>query len=217
MPSDCFVCGEAADERLVCAACEAQLPVQPPACPVCAVPSVDGAVCGQCLRMPPAFDATRACFAYGFPVDRMVQALKYQYRLAVAPFFAEALSRLEPPPSDALLLPMPLHVRRLRARGFNQAVEVARLLAQNWGLALRLAGVARATDSMPQAGLPWSARQANVRGAFRCDESFAGKTVLVVDDVMTTGATLDELARTLKRHGAVRVENLVVARTPPPA
>lgn len=216
MPRDCFVCGHDADGSLVCEPCRAELPWQPPACPVCAVPTEGGAVCGQCLRDPPAFDATRACFAYRFPLDRMVQALKYQYRLAVAPFFAHALSHLGPPPEQAVLLPMPLHVRRLRARGFNQAVEMARPLAAGWGVALELARVAREVDAVPQAGLPWPARQANVRGAFRCDDSFAGKTVLVVDDVMTTGATLDELARTLKRQGAARVENLVVARTPPP-
>ena len=218
MPQACFVCGHDSGGALICDACDAELPRQRAACPVCAVPTADGVRCGRCQSEPPAFDATRACFAYGFPVDRMVQALKYRHRLGVAGFFAEALLGLAAaPPAGAVLLPMPLHVQRLRARGFNQAVEIARPLAHAWALPLVLSGVARAVDGVPQASLPWQARQANVRGVFRGAESFAGTTVVVVDDVMTTGATLDELARTLKRQGAARVENLVVARTPPPA
>ncbi len=217
MPQDCFVCGHESGGAWVCEACSRQLPLQPAACPVCALPTSDGAACGHCLRAPPAFDATRAAFAYAFPVDRMIQALKYRYRLGVADFFAERLLALGAPPADALILPMPLHVQRLRERGFNQAVEIARPLARAWQLPLLLTGAERVKDSVAQASLPWDARQSNVRGVFHCDDSIRGRTVLVVDDVMTTGATLDELARTLKRHGAARVENLVVARTPPPA
>lgn len=218
MPQDCFVCGHDSGGALICEACHAELPRQPAACPVCAVPTADGVRCGRCHSEPPAFDATRACFAYGFPVDRMVQALKYRHRLGVAGFFAEALLGLAAaPPAGAVLLPMPLHVQRLRTRGFNHAVEIARPLARAWALPLVLSGVARAVDGVPQASLPWQARQANVRGVFRSADSFAGSTVVVIDDVMTTGATLDELARALKRQGAARVENRVVARTPPPA
>jgi len=217
MPQDCFVCGHESGGALVCDPCRAELPRQSPACPVCALPTADGGCCGRCQSEPPAFDATRACFAYEFPVDRMVQALKYRHRLGVAGFFADALLALGVPAESAVLLPMPLHVQRLRERGFNQAVEIARPLARAWALPMMLAGVTRTMDAAPQASLPWQERQANVRGAFRCDESFAGRTVIVVDDVMTTGATLGELARTLKRRGAARVENLVVARTPPPA
>lgn len=180
------------------------------------MPTPEAAVCGRCLRDPPAFDATGAAFAYRFPVDRMVQALKYRERLALAGFFADALRPFRPS-GDALIVPMPLHRRRLRERGFNQAVEIARPLALAWGLPLVLSGVMRAVHTAPQASLPWKARSVNIRGAFRCDVPFDGKTVIVVDDVMTTGATLDELARTLKLRGAARVENLVIARTPPPA
>lgn len=180
------------------------------------MPTAQGATCGRCLRDPPAFDATHAAFAYAFPLDRIVQALKYRHRLALAGFLADALLPLVPS-ENAVLLPMPLHVRRLRERGFNQAVEVARPLARAAGLPLELGAVGRVLNTAPQASLPWKARRVNMLGAFRCDASFTGKTVIVVDDVMTTGATLDELARTLKRHGAARVENLVVARTPSPA
>lgn len=215
LPQDCFVCGHDSGAEVLCAVCREQLPPQPLACPVCAIPTTEGAVCGRCLRMPPAFDASRAAFTYAFPVDRAIQALKYRQRLALAGFFADALLPLVPA-RDGVLLPMPLHVRRLRERGFNQAVEVARPIARASGLPLELGAVSRVLNTAPQVSLPWKARSGNMRGAFRCEGSFAGKMVIVIDDVMTTGATLDELARVLKLHGAERVENLVIARTPSP-
>lgn len=215
LPQDCFVCGEECGAARVCERCAGELPTDPLSCPVCAVPTTDGDVCGRCLRDRPAFDATRAIFAYRFPLDRMVQALKYRNRLALAGFFTDAMRPFRPP-GEALIVPMPLHRRRLRERGFNQAVEIARPLARAWSLPLGLTAVTRTVHTPPQASLPWRARSVNIRGAFRCEAALDGKTVIVIDDVMTTGATLDELARTLKLRGAARVENLVVARTPPP-
>ncbi len=213
VPQDCFVCGGASQGDAVCGRCRAELPVQPPACPVCALPTPGGEICGHCLREPPAFDATHAVFAYGFPVDRMVQALKYHHRLALARFFAECLQQ-QPAPAADLLLPMPLHVHRLSERGFNQAVEIARPLADAWRLPLELAAVRRERDLPAQAGLDRKARVANLRGAFHCDRVLGGLHVVVIDDVMTTGASLNELARVLKRQGAARVENRIIARTP---
>lgn len=217
VPQHCFVCGERSGATAVCAHCTAGLPGHPPsACPVCALPTRDGTLCGQCLCEPPAFDSTRAVFSYAFPVDRMVQALKYRARLGLAGYFTRLLAGLGPPPASDLLLPMPLHLLRLRQRGFNQAVEIARPLARAWRLPLELAAVGRARHVPPQADLPWLERTANMRDVFRCGRSLAGRRIVVIDDVMTTGATLDALARVLKRHGAARVDNLVVARTLPP-
>jgi len=107
---------------------------------------------------------------------------------------------------------VPLSARRLQQRGFNQSVEIARPLAQQLGIPLELKNIHRQRDTTPQTSLPWKERAKNIRHAFECRIDLAGKTVLVVDDVMTTGATLNELARTLKAHGAVRVENRVLAR-----
>ncbi len=183
---------------------------------MCALPVPDGSLCGRCQQRPPAFDATRAVFDYRFPVDTLVQALKYRRRLTLAGFFAEALVAAGVPARADFILPMPLHPRRLGERGFNQAVEIARPLARATGLRLELAHVRRIRDTPKQESLTREERIRNLRGAFACEAALGGATVLVVDDVMTSGASLDELARCLKRQGAARVENLVVARTPMP-
>lgn len=216
LPATCFLCGGRAHSQRLCAACEHYLPEKPVAhCPVCAVPAVDEVVCGRCQREAPAFDASTALYLYAFPVDRLVQALKYRGDLSVAAYLGAQLSHALPPGVWDLVVPMPLHVRRLRTRGFNQATEIARALVRAHRLPLATSEVRRVIDTAPQADLPWRERQANMRGAFVCDRSLAGMRILVVDDVMTTGASLDALARALKAAGAAWVHNLVVARTPP--
>lgn len=219
MPQECFVCGSHAGGHAVCDACRGELPFHAAAaCPVCAEPTADGLTCGRCLRHPPAFDATRAVFDYAFPVEAMLHALKYGHRLALSDFFAGELVRLA---ADLrlqadLVLPMPLHPQRLAERGFNQAVEIARPLARASGLPMELASVRRIRNTVAQAGLDREMRLRNTRGAFVCKAPLDGLRIAVVDDVMTTGATLDELARVLKQRGAAWVGNFVIARTPVP-
>lgn len=219
MPQECFVCGSLAGGEAVCAPCRAELPNHPAAaCPVCAEPTGGGGICGRCQRRRPSFDATRAVFDYAFPVHTMLHALKYGHRLALADFFAAELTRLA---ADLrlqadVILPMPLHPRRLAERGFNQAVELARPLARAVGLPLELGAVRRVRNTVAQVDLDREARLRNPRGAFTCGASMQGLRIAVVDDVMTTGATLDELARVLKQQGAAWVGNFVVARTPVP-
>jgi len=212
LAQDCLLCGSASGEGLLCRTCGQDLPMLAgPACPVCAEASPGGNLCGTCLKDMPHFDATFAPFAYAFPLDKLVQALKYQHRLAVAAFLADAMLAGARPDGD-LIVPLPLSAGRLRERGFNQAVEIARPLARALGLPLQLDGFTRRLDAAPQATLPWKERRRNVRHAFECALDLTGQSIIVVDDVMTTGATLDEFARTLKDHGALRVTNWVVAR-----
>jgi ComF family protein len=149
---------------------------------------------------------------YEFPCDRLIQALKYRARLALAGYFARALVSRTLPEID-VIVPMPLHPKRLAERGFNQALEIARGVARPLGVKMEPRGVQRVRDTAPQTGLPYEDRAKNVRGAFDCALDISGASVAVVDDVMTTGATLNEVARVLKRAGAARVENLVIART----
>lgn len=213
----CYLCRGAA-RAVLCAACDADLPrLDAPRCPRCALASSAGAVCGRCLAHPPAYDATAAALAYAFPADVLVQALKFRGELALAPLLGALLAaRLEGARAD-VVLPVPLTAARLQARGFNQALEIARHVAPAGGARLEPRLAERSRETAPQMDLPLAERAQNVRGAFRCARALEGATVALVDDVMTTGATLHELAATLKRAGAVRVVNWVVARTPAPA
>ncbi len=211
---DCLLCGAETGPELLCPACIGELPALAESCPRCALPSPAGAVCGSCLNHPPQFDATLALWRYEFPCDRLVQALKYRARLALAGFFARNLAS-RPIPEVDLIVPMPLHAKRLAERGFNQALEIARGLARHLGRPIEPRGVLRVKDTLPQTELPYEERAKNVRGAFLCKLDLSGASVAVLDDVVTTGATLNELARALKRAGATRVKNLLVARTVP--
>jgi ComF family protein len=176
------------------------------------MPSLAQARCGAFLAHPPEYDGTVSAWAYDFPADRLVHALKFRGRLQLAPWFARELaSRLERIPD--LIVPVPLHRSRLAQRGFNQAWEIARRLSALTGAPVLQSGVERTRPTASQALLPPGERRRNMRGAFECRIALRADSVVVVDDVMTTGATLDELARTLKRAGAAQVTNLVVART----
>ena len=209
----CFLCRGAARAPL-CASCDADLPrLAGPLCPRCALASPSGELCGRCLAEAPHYDATVAALAYRFPADALVHALKFRGELALASFLGNLLVERVSSETVDCVIPVPLSPERLRQRGYNQAVEIARQVKPG---KVDLAACVRQGDAPPQTGLPWEARRHNVRGAFRCTRSLDGARVAVLDDVMTTGATLDEIARTLKKAGAARVVNWVVARTFPP-
>ncbi len=215
LPQDCLLCQGASGELLLCQACMRELPSAASACPRCAAPGAGDAECGACLADPPHCDASRAAFVYAYPVDALVQALKYGGQLPLAGLFANELHRhIDDASSVDLIMPLPLHPRRLAERGFNQAAEIARVLSRLCGITMNTQLARRVRNTAPQTALPWRERATNMRGAFACDAGVAGLRIAVVDDVMTTGATLDEFARTLKKSGAARVENWVVARTP---
>lgn len=208
LPQRCLLCGSGAGKIALCTACSADLPrLDEQHCPVCALPTPTGQTCGGCLREAPHFDATHARYRYDFPLDRLLQHYKYGQQVLVASLFDSAL----PSSADAIVA-IPSTPAHMRERGFNPALELARPLARRLGLPLLLDAVSRPYDAPAQASLPWKERRRNIRNAFECHADLSGKRILVVDDVMTTGATLNEMARTLKRHGAIYVENRVVAR-----
>jgi ComF family protein len=220
LPQRCELCAAASGAELICRDCHASLPRLGSACPVCALPTANGEVCGHCLADPPPFVATVAAFAYAFPVDRLLHAFKYHGRLALAEWGAGAILDEQDHHRGAhrpdRLVALPLAPERQRERGYNQAFEIARAIGERLRVPLLRKGMRRVRASPPQATLPWSERAQNVRGAFACELDLAGMSVAVVDDVMTTGASLAEFARTLHRAGATRVQNWVVARTLPP-
>ena len=217
----CYLCrgSTGATGSVLCDACESDLPTLPAArCTRCALPCPAGVTaCGRCLSTSPPFDASVAVFAYAFPADVLVHALKFQGQLAIAPLFGRRLlAQLAPDERVDVLAPVPLSQARMRARGYNQALEIARGLSS---AAARIDAqlIERTRDTPAQSDLPWAERARNIRGAFRCRGSLAGARVAVVDDVMTTGATLSEIATVLKNAGAAQVVNWVAVCTLPPA
>lgn len=211
----CLLCGAASRNGAWCGPCDAALPYLPkPHCPVCALPTLNGATCGRCLKQAPQFDRTLAVFAYAFPLDKMVQALKFNEQLMLARLLANKLAqRVEIRPD--CIVAMPLHPARLRERGFNQSLELARQIARNLNIPLLNHACQRVRDTSPQSALPWKERGKNMRKAFTCTEDLSGKHVAVVDDVMTSGASVNELARALRQANAREVSAWVVARTLP--
>lgn len=227
LPSSCVLCGSLGQEA-VCPACtQAHARDVHTRCPCCANPvggHDTGRHCGACLADPPAFDATVAACDYGAPVDRLVLQLKFAGRLALAPWMAgrlrAAVLARSPDGRDLpqLLCPVPLGPRRLAERGYNQALELARPLSAALAIPLAPRLLERQLETAAQSGVAPGERRRNVRGAFALADghpALRGVHVGVVDDVMTSGHTLDELAGVLKRAGAARVTNLVFARTPP--
>jgi ComF family protein len=181
--------------------------------PAIALPA--SARCGRCLATAPAFDRTLVLGDYAPPVDGMVMALKAGGRLDLARVFADLLARrIAGGASIDCLLAVPLADRRQRERGFNQSLEIARVLARRLAVPLRRGALVRLRAGPPQQSLPLRERRGNVRGAFGLGHPLPARCAAVVDDVMTSGATLDEVARVLKRGGVQQVVNLVVARTP---
>lgn len=151
-------------------------------------------------------------FRYGFPVDHLIQQFKYHERLDLADTLGRLLAEQVSDAPPDVWIPMPLHSNRLKQRGFNQSVEMTRALAQCTRIPMRADWATRERDTPPQAGLKRAARQKNLRGAFACSPKVAGLHIGIVDDVMTTGSTLDSLASTLVQAGAARVSCLVLAR-----
>jgi ComF family protein len=150
-----------------------------------------------------------AALAYAFPADALIQALKFRGELSLAPLLASVLS-VQITSTVDLVIPVPLSRQRLKERGYNQAVEIARHLGRG---KLLVSACERSRETAPQLDLPFEERHRNVKGCFIANQTFKDAVVAVVDDVMTTGATLEEMAKTLKRAGAARVVNWVVART----
>jgi ComF family protein len=217
LPQQCVLCATACGSALMCVRCEATMPWLGAACPRCALASPGDALCGRCLATPPPYARTIAAWRYAFPADRLLQALKYEGRLALADPLGDALGAAVAARGDLpdVLVAMPLSRVRQRSRGFNHAHEIARRVACRACVPL-VGGLARVRDASPQAGLALRERTRNVRDAFAATRSFAGLRVGLVDDVMTTGSTLGAAARALLAADAGSVDALVVARTPPP-
>ncbi|WP_233398687.1 ComF family protein [Luteimonas sp. MC1828] len=214
----CLVCGElAAGRRDLCLPCAAALPWNRLACPRCAAPGAGALPCATCVREPPPLDAAHAAFVYAFPLDRLLPRFKFHRDLAAGRLLSAAMaSAFASLPRPDALLPIPLHRARLRERGYDQALELARPLARALSLPLCDGLLLRARATTPQSRLHADDRRRNLRGAFATHHAPAcvPRHVALVDDVMTTGATLHAAATALRRAGVARVDAWVAARVP---
>jgi ComF family protein len=200
-------------DKDLCSACFDALPWHnAPQCLQCGLPS-NHIICGHCLKEPPSYDATHAALRYEFPLDAMMQQYKYGNTLQIAHLFTDLMSTHHIMQHIDLIMPMPLHPQRLKERGFNQSLEIAKLLAKRHHLPLNYNACTRIKYTPPQASLPLKERTKNIKGAFAVNVDLTNKRIAIVDDVMTTGASLNELAKMLKKAGAAHVECWVVART----
>lgn len=221
LPGRCLLCQERSRRAIdLCPDCESNLPWNHNACEFCGTSlSGEGRICGSCLRSPPAFSATFCAFVYEFPVNRLLHRFKDQRDLVSGQILSRLLSRaaadfLQPLiPLKPVIVPVPLHPLRYLSRGFNQSAIIAGLLAD--ALSLNTASLLsrnRFTGSQKQ--LDRHTRQKNIRGAFTARNSHRHTTAILVDDVITTGATADDCTRALRHAGIDNVVVVAIARTP---
>ena len=220
LPRLCPACGDPAGTgRELCPGCERTLPVLRHSCPRCAIPyehpDTQGE-CGTCQKHPPAFTCAIALYRYAPPVDHFIRALKFHQQLGLARLLGEQLARrlAQEAPRPDLIIPVPLHRARLRERGYNQALEIARPLARALGVPLDFRSLVRIRATAPQTGMTVKARRKNLRAAFALRDAAAVRNlrVALVDDVMTTGSTVQAAAKCLRAAGAREVEIWVIAR-----
>jgi ComF family protein len=219
-PPRCAICRAPGHDGMdICAPCYRELPWITSACSQCALPlaheSQADALCGRCQKKPPRFDSSISLFRYDANAMQLVQQLKFNQRLAVSRLLGEMMmqkivERQKEMPE--CIIPVPLYRKRLRKRGFNQSIEIARPLANGLDIPIDLGSVVRASDTRPQTGLDRDSRRKNIKGAFETVSPPPYAHIALIDDVVTTGSTANELARVLKRAGVQRVDVWSVAR-----
>jgi ComF family protein len=223
----CLLCDEPSDHALqpICSPCETELPWLGGHCQICALPlPSQGLICGACLQKPPSFSKVEVPWRYAFPINSLINRFKHQARWPVGRLLGELLAEHlqhafdEGLPQPDLLLPVPLARQRQRQRGFNQAAMLAQWLGARLGLPLQMHWLQRTLDTPAQQQLDATTRKRNLRKAFALAPGslVSGLHIALIDDVLTTGATAESLARLLLSAGATRVDVYCLARTPKP-
>ncbi len=216
LSAGCLLCGDAGSDGL-CTPCFHDLPWNDHACVRCALPlpALATELCGACSRSAPRFDEAYAAFRYAWPVDRLLQQFKFRGHLAQGHTLSTALAEyldMRGAAHPDILLPVPLHHRRLAARGFNQAGEIARTIGKALDIPVAYSALRRIRATPAQRSLDRKARRANLKGAFASCRSFAGLHIGLVDDVITTSSTTNAAAHAVARAGAVRISVYALAR-----
>lgn len=221
-PAHCVLCGgEGSGDRDLCGDCFAELPWNRHPCPRCAVPlpaDADTPLCGECLRRLPSWDEARSPLAYAFPVDKLVQQFKFAGELATGRLLGGMLADFLAAGSDRpdCIVPVPLHPSRLRERGFNQAMELARPISKRLKTEVRIDLCERTRATEVQSRLDAAERRKNLKDAFAVTADVQGMHLALLDDVVTTGATMEELSRALRNAGARRISVWSVCRAANP-
>lgn len=222
MPSACVLCGDLSRQNIdLCKSCYEDMPWLIASCKVCALPlanKLQDNICGHCLRKPPPFQNMIALWNYQTPLDYIVTALKFNYRLSYAKLLGGLMAAhlekfYDKTDLPECIVPMPLHKLRLCERGFNQAVELARPISKKLGLKMDLKSCERIRATQAQATLIASERLNNIKNAFSVNKNFKAKYVAVIDDVMTTGDTMTEFCLQLRGAGVDRIDVWCCART----
>jgi ComF family protein len=219
-PPRCVICGcSGYAGRDICEICYRELPWIESSCVQCAIPLADGSgeqlKCGNCLQKSPDFDHSLSLFSYESNAVSLVHQLKFNEKLACSRLLGNMLADAVQHKGIALpdrVLPVPLHNRRLRQRGFNQSIELARPIARRFNLSLDVTSVGRIHETRPQTGMNKKQRRRNMQNAFRMIKPVEARHVVIVDDVVTTTSTVNELARVLKKAGVQRVDVWSIAR-----
>lgn len=225
LPATCILCGNASHrEQDLCLACYQDLPIPKNACRLCAIALPSGAyalTCGPCLQQTRPFDAAYALFDYQAPIDRLLLELKFNQALVNARVLGELMAEkmltswYNTKPLPEVIIPVSLHPARLKERGYNQAAEIARPIANFYQLPINIQACQRIKPTAPQAMLPANERENNVKQAFKTQTRFDGQYIAVIDDVMTTGHTMHEFCQLLKDAGARRIDVWCCARPHP--
>lgn len=199
----------------LCLACENDLACIKNPCATCGRPLPENVnLCGQCLKQQPAFDETIAPLSYEMPTTKLITGLKFHHRLINAKILGALLNKyLTQAEKPDVIIPVPLHKKRLRHRGFNQAVEIAKPIASALNIPIDRFSCRRIRHTEPQTLIKAKLRRKNVKNAFRVNSNFKAEHVAIVDDVLTTGNTVNELARALKKAGVKKVSVWSTART----
>ncbi len=214
LPQSCFLCGALGDKSL-CPACLADLPYPQSACNRCALPQKDEEHCPNCLKHPVVFDRAETVFIYEYPVDKLIQAAKYNENLAVLNLLGHLMAQyLVIDKLPDVLIPVPLHPKGLRSRGYNQALELTKIIARYHKIPYSYMACKCIKKKHKQSTLSAIERRENVKGIFQVKHIKPHwQHVVLVDDVMTTGATVNELATVFLQAGVQRVEVWCCARS----
>ena len=220
----CLLClSPTLNTHLLCSDCETDLPVNATRCVLCAIPfsemqtSENSLICGKCQKNPPHYTTSLIPHLYASPLKELIGHLKFHGNLSYAPLLAQTfVSSLKHRQNNLpeCIIPVPLHQQRLRERGFNQALELARIIAKQLHIPVDYTLCQRNKATPFQSGLSAKQRKQNLKGAFNVEKTQLYKHVAIFDDVVTTGTTVNELAKQLRQSGVETIEVWAIARTP---